>query len=699
MKVSYYETVGNKPTVKNIHNGTEKQFNVILNNIQKGIYKTQIEALRKLQGDDYKKQKNYLPAFTPSGTFTERKTSGIKKHSGILSIDIDGLNNPKELQAAKENICADKFVLSVFISPSGTGLKVFIRIDETKHAECFTALQNYYESEYGLVIDKACKDISRLCFVSYDKETYINLNAEQYQLQEMPGEKTTDQLLYEVNVITERIEAEKIDITDGYKQWLKLGFALGTLGENGRSIFHRISKFYNGYNEAEANNQFSHCLKPREAGTSIKTFFFLAKSKGVDVHVEVAAPILTTNKNTEKKYGTEKSDVERICNAMNKLYNIRFNSIRECVEISEKDSTEYKEVEPVDIWYELSIRRVKGASKRMVENLLQTKFVKKYNPYIEYFESLMTYDKNKEPDYIQLLCDKVKLKDEAKDRHRFNTQFKKALVRSIACSVWNNGNDNKNFNKHCLVFINPEHSIGKSSFVRYLVPKKLDLYFSEKMQFDGSREEDYTMQSSFIINIDELADINEKNLNIVKTAMSRSLINVRRMNTSRRLQDARRCNFFATTNETTFLKDDTGSARWICFEIDSFEKNYWIEDNHNYIDINKVWAQAYDLYKTGFQYQLSYAELQENETANDNYKTVNVEADLINSYFVPGPEDKLHLKTTTDIKLMLCKKVPFIANSLNLNKLGAALIKQGFKKGSVRTNNYPVKGYFVKERA
>lgn len=49
----------------------------------------------------------------------------------------------------------------------------------------------------------------------------------------------------DIEIVTQCIEAEHRDITANYQDWVDLAFALaGELGEEGRSHFHRISRFY-----------------------------------------------------------------------------------------------------------------------------------------------------------------------------------------------------------------------------------------------------------------------------------------------------------------------------------------------------------------------------------------------------------------------------------------------------------------------
>ena len=86
----------------------------------------------------------------------------------------------------------------------------------------------------------------------------------------------------EIEQLVCSIESSSTDIAPDYTSWRDLGFALAdALGEGGRSYFHRLSRFYPGYSEKEANKQFTACLRSHGSGITINTLFHLAKQAGI----------------------------------------------------------------------------------------------------------------------------------------------------------------------------------------------------------------------------------------------------------------------------------------------------------------------------------------------------------------------------------------------------------------------------------
>ena len=90
----------------------------------------------------------------------------------------------------------------------------------------------------------------------------------------------------DVEALVSAVEASGIDITAAYSDWLAIGFALvSELGEEGRPLFHRLSRFYPGYDVAEADRQYTVCLRDGSREISIATLFHIAKTHGIVVPV------------------------------------------------------------------------------------------------------------------------------------------------------------------------------------------------------------------------------------------------------------------------------------------------------------------------------------------------------------------------------------------------------------------------------
>jgi putative DNA primase/helicase len=151
----------------------------VISDIRLERYAEQVKALRDLLNagdeDGYKRGKRGLPVFTLSALCSDRKT--LVSHSGLIQADLDKLNG--SLLEIRDRIKADPHVAGGFVSPSGTGLKVAVRVPASQecHGESFQAVERYIAEAYGAEIDKACKDPLRLCFFSSDPDAWLNKDA------------------------------------------------------------------------------------------------------------------------------------------------------------------------------------------------------------------------------------------------------------------------------------------------------------------------------------------------------------------------------------------------------------------------------------------------------------------------------------------------------------------------------------------
>lgn len=112
---------------------------------------------------------------------------------------------------------------------------------------------------------------------------------QQLGISEPPDQVGGEGKLDDVEVLTQMVEARRLDITGDYHRWLNIGFALVEgLGEYGRDFFHRLSQYYPGYSEAEADKQYDKCMRAHGTGIRLATLFQYAKEEGIVVRSRTA---------------------------------------------------------------------------------------------------------------------------------------------------------------------------------------------------------------------------------------------------------------------------------------------------------------------------------------------------------------------------------------------------------------------------
>ena len=166
--ITYFKTINETSTPFHV------DVSIAIDRIKNGKSKELVEDVRKeIDKSARNEKKKKLPAICFSGTFSKRADNAIIEHSGIICIDFDGFRDNQHLFQKREELIADKYSYCVFTSPSGDGIKVLVRIpkDPMNHKKYFNALKKYYDCDE---FDVTCKNISRVCYESYDPDIHVN---------------------------------------------------------------------------------------------------------------------------------------------------------------------------------------------------------------------------------------------------------------------------------------------------------------------------------------------------------------------------------------------------------------------------------------------------------------------------------------------------------------------------------------------
>lgn len=95
----------------------------------------------------------------------------------------------------------------------------------------------------------------------------------------------------QIRTVANRIVEMGIDITAGYNRWRNIAFGISLeMGEEGRSIFHDISRFNAEYDHKKCDKLYDDCIKRlhtsgNHSGVTAASFFGYAKEAGVDVSI------------------------------------------------------------------------------------------------------------------------------------------------------------------------------------------------------------------------------------------------------------------------------------------------------------------------------------------------------------------------------------------------------------------------------
>ena len=229
-----------------------------------------------------------LPCCTISGVFEgDRKADKVTVMNPIICVDIDIIPEGMTLDTLKQKVFEIPSVFYVSLSARGEGIFALIYYNiENDFLTTFKSLQ-YDFKLINIEIDKACKDICRLRFVSWDEHPMEKEEVEMYDGYYM--EQFADPQFYKE---TKRPDAQtNIDDwftfktikylinncgyrADDYQDWLMDGFRLATFGEYGHSLFMHLSQHSDNFNERVAERKWEECVRTTKMTRDCLTYYY-----------------------------------------------------------------------------------------------------------------------------------------------------------------------------------------------------------------------------------------------------------------------------------------------------------------------------------------------------------------------------------------------------------------------------------------
>lgn len=680
---------------KNFNEVVENQKIIeVLNDIKTGKYINVITYLRKSLAESkmeaYERAKKSLPAFTPSASFKGgRKLEYLTAYTQIVVLDIDKLTK-EQLTNALALAQETPYTYSAFISPSGNGLKIFVKVNSSQenHKEAFITLQKFYEDFLELPIDKSGKDVTRLCFVSYDTDLYLNENATVYPVISM--EDLTPYIEQSKEVIQESTTIESN------------GFSTEKFNNDYLTVYEHCVRFTEkkeSYVNGNRNN-FVHLLAcnlnrkrvplPMAMGYILSDYNYNLQEvtatvnsayKNVVEHNKSSLSISPNGEISEQsksiKSSEEETDeeeekpsfIDRLETFLNYRYSFRYNVVSGKLEYKIVKGTLWK---PVTDFVENSILReiLKAKVKcniNTLRNLLRSDYCEQFDPFKNYFDNLPNNED--ETDYITELANTIT----TTKQDLWQVCFKKWFVAMVACVT-----NDKAINQTVIVF-SGKQGVGKTTWIEKLIPKPLKDYMFSGTINPNNKDTLIHLAECMLINLDELENLNRTEIGTLKELITKTHIRIRKAYGHNNETLPRRASFAGSVNTAQFLNDTTGSRRFLCFEVEH------IEYTHN-IDINQAYAQARQLYKDGFRYWFNQEEIKEINLNNEQYQIRSPEEELLLTWFEIADRDTANnFLNTTQIATKLAERAKLNITDGTVMKLGKALKKHGYLRLSKKS--------------
>jgi len=680
---------------------------IFLHDIKEGKWQDCVLKIRTIKDYEVRKvEKKKIPYVTISGYFgKERKANELSKHTGLIGMDIDDIS--QELEGMRTLLSADPYVYSIFTSVSGTGLCVIFKIDGEKHKEAFEGIADYLIKNYQIIVDPSGKDVSRARFVSYDPDLYINSHAATFKkyLSKPKKRKIVSTIFVKNefdNVVNEMVK-NNVSCVEDYRDWLSIGFGLADqFGEGGREYFHSLSSCSQKYERSMCDKQYTHCLRSKGSTgkVTIATIYWFAKQAGINIYTEktkrIAAVTSTQKKaglnaqqiaeNLEKFEGISKQDATDIIqqafsanhsfsNSENIVDNIRAY-LRHTYDLKRNVITRKLENNG-RILDEIDLNTMYLDAKVLFDELNFELFMKvlfsnntsQYNPLLEWFE-------NNTGHYTGVIDAFFGCFDTPDDIKYFGKKWLVGVISAI----------HGIHSPLMLILAGEKQGTGKTEAFRRMLPKELKAYYAES-KLDAGKDDEILMTQKLIIMDDEMGGKSKKESKRLKELTSKQTFTLREPYGKMNVDLDRLAVLCGTTNDLQILNDPTGNRRQLPMLINGIDFNAY-----NLVDKRQLLIEAYNLYKSGFEWQLSREDVQKLAGKTEKFEDYSAEYELITKYFSIPQGTWNEEMSATDIKIDLEART---GQKLSLRKIGLELKRLGFYSEIKKINKSPKQVYFV----
>jgi putative DNA primase/helicase len=198
--------------------------------------------------------------------------------------------------------------------------------------------------------------------------------------------------------------------------------------------------------------------------------------------------------------------------------------------------------------------------------------------------------------------------------------FKKILMRRWMISAVAAVFEPHGFKSRGVLTLQGKQSIGKTSWFSSLVPDaalRAQVVKVDQRMDAGNKDCIIAAATHWLVELGELEGSFKKSIDRLKGFLTNDIDKVRVPYARTASEFQRRTVFGASVNDDRFLVDSTGNSRWWVIPLEKV--NY----EHG-LDMQQVWAQFADIYKSGEQWWLMPQEEDYLETINRDHRVVSV---------------------------------------------------------------------------
>ncbi len=661
-------------------------------------HKAKTEQIRQLsdagETEGANRLKGTLPGCTPAGTFLgRRKAECISEYASRIVLDVDGVK-PEQFDEICRKIEADRHTHVRYASPK-RGVKIIVRgeplvMDDAAgltqqekaavineyHLRLFRSLVPYYEALTGVKIDTSGSDVPRITYLCYDPEAYYNPDSVLFPLSASAPEAGAHggkRGAGTRGTKKERTGDFPAESNKGKSELTKKSCSM--LFRALQMQLQRSKKYEPGNRN---NFLFTLACKCNEAGIPEDALFNLMANSYDDIATQELDTIIDSAYSNTENHGIHPLSRQAIrvlyaqCH-LKQRYEFRFNEIKGVLEYRpNKPEAEFEAVDDRirnSLWVELS-EHGSECSTDQLYSILNSDFSPSFNPLKEYFCNLPAWNGK---DNIREFASRVKT---TRQDHWLYC-FEKWICAMVAAVV------KPNVQNHTVVILEGTQSLGKTTFVRSILPPTLREYYCEDKINTESKDDMIKVFQSLLINTEEIEAMSGRELNQYKALITRATMNIR-LPYDRIMKIRKRiASFIATTNLLDILTDRTGNRRYLCFETLSF-------DNDTAVDYEQLYAHVmHKLMVEDFRYWFTREESVKVNKHNQNFMQQTLEEEFIATNIrKPLAGDKISYITASQIAILIKTRTGLVLNHGGKVNIGRILSDQEYERIAAKGGVY-----------
>lgn len=286
----------------------------------------------------------------------------------------------------------------------------------------------------------------------------------------------------------------------------------------------------------------------------------------------------------------------------------KYNDFLKLKEYNDKEFNDFN----LNILYNDIERELGLSSHSKVDSALMEVFYRnKYNPIIDYLNNLVWDGKKR---LETLFIDLLDVEDTRLNRYMTKMWFIAAVKRIFqpGCKFDN------------MIVLQGSQGIGKSTICDLL---SLNYSCDISLNEIGNKDIIHKLNKSWIVVIDELDSFNKKEMSNIKSFISNTKDTARLAYAKNAETYSRHCVFIGTTNDSTFLRDNTSMVerRFWVIKCNKTSKDSKIIDTLTKDFINQIWSEVVYYYKQNPNMYLDISNDLLNDFANEmkQFKTYN----------------------------------------------------------------------------